>query len=487
MTPVTERSALDLAAAIRRREVSAQKVVDAHIERHIRVGPRINAVVAERFAAAREEALAADRRIAAGDGDAADLPPLLGVPFTLKESIALSGMPNSSGLVARASVRAAETAPVAQRLIEAGAIPLGVTNTSELTLWIESENRVYGRTNNPYDARRTAGGSSGGEGAAVGSGGSPFGIGSDIAGSIRIPAFFCGVFGHKPSSGLVPNTGSYPPTPGDAGRLLGTGPLARRAEDLMPLLRIMAGPDGVDPVARRVQLSDPVSVSLDGLRVATVENSSLLPMTRELRDARERAVGALAAAGAVVRRVEFRSWRRALLPYLATLQAGTTRATLALLGEAGLETPTFRTLLGRGSPHTLPTRLTLAAELLPQLQPETAEKLVDTGRKLAAEIVEAIGDGVVLHPAHARAAPRHGWTVGRPWLFTPAAMFNLAGVPVTEVPLGLDSRGLPLGVQVAAGLDRDHVSIAVAQALERAFGGWVPPRISENLKRSTEG
>src|SRR5207237_4863970 len=135
-------------------------------------------------------------------------------------------------------------------------IPLGVTNTSELTLWIESSNRVYGRTSNPYDARRTAGGSSGGEGAAVGSGGSPFGVAADIAGSIRIPAFFCGVFGHKPSPGVGPNTGLYPPTPGEAARMLQTGPLARRAEDLMPLLRLMAGPDGVDPLGRDVALGD---------------------------------------------------------------------------------------------------------------------------------------------------------------------------------------------------------------------------------------
>jgi fatty acid amide hydrolase 2 len=149
------------------------------------------------------------------------------------------------------------------------------------------------------------------------------------------------------------------------------------------------------------------------------------------------------------------------------------------LDEAGVETPKLRTLVRRGGPHTLPTRLTLAAELLPQLQPETAEKLVETGRTLAAEMIEAIGEGVILHPAHARVAPRHGWTVGRPWLFTPAAMFNLAGVPVTEVPLGLGSHGLPLGVQVAAGRDRDHVSIAVALELERAFGGWVAPKFPD--------
>ncbi len=119
----------------------------------------------------------------------------------MKESVALQGMPHSAGLVARAELRAGRTAPAVQGLIDAGAIALGVTNTSELTLWIESENRLYGRTSNPYDASRTAGGSSGGEGAAVGAGGSVFGVASDIAGSIRIPAFFCGVFGHKPSPG----------------------------------------------------------------------------------------------------------------------------------------------------------------------------------------------------------------------------------------------------------------------------------------------
>jgi fatty acid amide hydrolase 2 len=130
--------------------------------------------------------------------------------------------------VARREYRSTSTAPAVQRLIDAGAIPLGVTNTSELTLWLESHNRLYGRTSNPYDLKRTAGGSSGGEGAAVGSGGSPFGVGSDIAGSIRVPALFCGVFGHKPSAGLVSNDGMWPPTTGDSGRMLGVGPLARR-------------------------------------------------------------------------------------------------------------------------------------------------------------------------------------------------------------------------------------------------------------------
>jgi fatty acid amide hydrolase 2 len=464
MTSITERSATDLAGAIRRRELSALEVVEAHIAVHRRAAQRVHAVAADRFDAATHEAAAADARIAVTPA-ADELPPLLGVPFTVKESIALTGMPQSAGLVARRDVRAHETAPVVGRLIEAGAIPLGVTNTSELTLWIESSNRVYGRTCNPYDMSRTAGGSSGGEGAAVGCGGSPFGVGSDIGGSIRLPAFFCGVFGHKPSPGLVSNAGMYPPAPGEAARMLGVGPLARRGEDLAPLLRIMAGAD----------VGDPRGVALDGLSVVTVEDSSLLPMSGELRDARERAAGALAAAGARLRRVGLRSWHGAALPFLATLQAGAGSSTVTLLEEAGAPRPSWRTLMSAGGPHTLPTRITLAAELLPQMSESRRSKLLAVGRALADELAETIGDGVLLHPAHPRVAPKHGATIGRPWLMTPAAIFNLAGVPVTEVPLGLSARGLPLGVQVAAGCGRDDVSIAVALELERAFGGWVAP------------
>jgi fatty acid amide hydrolase 2 len=212
------------------------------------------------------------------------------------------------------------------------------------------------------------------------------------------------------------------------------------------------------------------------MRVVTVEDTSRLPMSRELRDAREQATGALAAAGARISRVALRSWRSALLPFLVTLQSGAEEITLGLLQEAGAKRPTWRSLLARGGPHTLPTRLALASELLPQPGDSRGrQRVLAAARALAVELTEAIGDGVLLHPAHPRVAPRHGRTVGRPWLITPAAVFNLAGVPVTEVPLGMSPTGVPVGVQVAAGMDRDHVSIAVALELERTFGGWVSP------------
>jgi fatty acid amide hydrolase 2 len=484
MTPVTERSALELARAIRSGELTSVEVVEAHIARHQAWAPRVNAVIADRFEAARAEAESADARVAAARAPAArssagegELPLLLGVPFTVKESIAVAGMPNAAGLVSRGEHRAPASAPVVQRLLDAGAIALGVTNTSELTLWIESENRLYGRTSNPYDPSRAAGGSSGGEGAAVGCGGSPFGVAADVGGSIRIPAFFCGVFGHKPSSGAIPNTGLYPPASGDAGRMLQPGPIARRAEDLMPLLETMAGPDGEDPLARPIAFGDPASVSVEGLAVTVVEDSTFLSIRGAVRDARERALGALIAAGARVRTVSLPSWRGALLPFLMTLQDGNQRTTIELLEAAGSATPRWRDLLRGSGPHTLPTRMTLVAEMLPPASERASQRMIAAGHALAEEVREAIGDGVLLHPAHATVAPRHGGTVGRLWRLTPAAIFNLAGVPATEVPLGLDPQGIPLGVQVASGLDRDHVSIAVAIALERAFGGWVPPTL----------
>ena len=474
--PITERSATDLARAIRDGELTATEVVVAHIARHREFAPRVNALAAERFGAAEAEAAVADARVAAaGVAGRARLPPLLGVPFTLKESIALKGMPQSAGLIARETYRAKESAPAAARIVAAGGIPLGVTNLSELTLGIESVNRVYGRTNNPYDPGRTAGGSSGGEGAAVGCGGSPFGIASDIAGSIRFPAFFCGVFGHKPSPGVVPNSGMFPASQGEAGRLLSVGPLARRAEDLMPVLRLLAGPDAGDPYSRATELGDPATIALAGLPVTSVEGSVWLPVSRELRDVREQAIGALRAAGGRVRRIHASAWRRATLPYLAALQSGSERSTGELLEDVGAPRPGWRSLLRPRGPHTATTRLTLASERLPQLEGPGLARQLRRARDLAAEVREAIGDGVLLHLVSSRVAPRHSRSNGRPWLFTPAAIFNLAGVPVTEVPLGLDRDGLPLGIQVAAGPGRDHVAIAVALELERVFGGWVPP------------
>jgi len=216
------RSATELARMIRDREVSSRDVVEAHIRRIEEVNPSLNAVVATRFDDAREEARRADVLISRASAPG-DVSPLCGVPCTVKEAFALEGMPNTGGLLSRKGKVARQDATTVSRLRSAGAIPLGVTNVSELGMWVESNNLVYGRTASAHGRRRTSGGSSGGEGAIVSAGGSPFGLASDIGGSIRVPAFFNGVFGHKPTGGLVPNSGQFPLADGRPPR---GGPLA---------------------------------------------------------------------------------------------------------------------------------------------------------------------------------------------------------------------------------------------------------------------
>ncbi|MDX6683688.1 MAG: aspartyl-tRNA(Asn)/glutamyl-tRNA(Gln) amidotransferase subunit [Solirubrobacteraceae bacterium] len=480
---LTKRSAIDLARAIRTGETSSREVVEAHIEQQQRTHARINAVVVDRYDAAREDADDADARVAAAI-DPSALPPFHGVPCTIKESIAMAGMPNCAGLVSRGGWRATENAPTVQRMIDAGAIPLGVTNTPELCLWIETENRQYGRTSNAYDPRRTAGGSSGGEGAVVGSGGSPLGLGADIAGSIRIPAFFNGVFGLKPSPGLVPSTGQFPTTTTETAAIMLTiGPITRRAEDLIPMLRVIAGPDGVDPYVREMPIGDPADVPIEGMRVLLSEDASYVNVSRELRAARLRAAEALERAGARLEVVSMRSMRRALELYIAVLKLEAGVSVKDLIVAEGSAHVTLLKGLRRNGPHTRAMRLLLMSEWLTGKMPQgRLTKSAAARMAFSRELVDTIADGVLLHPTHPRVAPRHGQTVGKPWVLTTTAVFNLAGVPVAQIPLGLNDRGLPLGIQAVVAPGRDHVAVAAALELERALGGWVPPPAAPALR-----
>ena len=469
-------SATRLARAVRSGRVTSRAVVDAHIAAVEAVNGSLNAVVADRFEDARKEADAADDAVRRQDPLSGR--PFHGVPCTIKECFALTGMPQTSGLVARSGYLSDTDAPTVGRLRSAGAIPLGVTNTSELCMWMESANRVYGRTRNPYDRRRTVGGSSGGEGAVIGAGASPFGLGSDVGGSIRMPAFFNGIFGHKPTGGLVPNSGQFPVADGGAGRYLTTGPLARRAEDLMPLLRGLAGPDGADPACEEMPLGDPLRVDVGRLRVVSVPGNGLLSVSDALRDAQARAAASLAAAGATVVPARVAGLRRSLDIWSAMLDEAQGSRFSELLGQ-GTPVRAWRELprwaLGR-SAHTLPALALCALERVHGRFPGRIRRLAGMGRCLRRELIDLMGsDGVLLYPSYPTPAPRHGEPLLFPvrWMYT--AIFNVMEFPVTQVPLGLDARGLPLGVQVVSVPGNDHVTIAVALELERRFGGWTPP------------
>jgi fatty acid amide hydrolase 2 len=477
-------SASQLARMIRTREVSSREVVDAHIAQIQEVNPVVNAVVQERFTSARQEAAVADELTRRTAREA--LPPLHGVPCTVKECFGLEGMPQSSGLVARKDVRAATDASVVGRIRRAGAIPLGVTNVSELCMWMETSNRVYGRTNNPYDPRCIVGGSSGGEGAIIAAGGSPFGIGSDIGGSIRMPAFFNGVFGHKPSGGMVPGSGQYPFPENEALRYLTTGPLARRAEDLPALLQLMAGPDGQDGGCVAMPLGDPGSIALADLVILDVQDNGTIEVSADLRAAQGRVADHLERQGARVKRVAIEGLDRSFEIWSA------------MLGSAG--STTFATLLGNGRPvragaellrwtlrrssHTLPALGLAMLESIGHRLPGRAQSAIEAGHGLRRALTELIGPrGVMIYPSYSRPAPRHHMPLLRPFQFVYTAIFNVLEFPVTQVPLGLNDAGLPLGVQVAATHGNDHLALAVAMELERAFGGWVPPPLSRACAR----
>ena len=275
----------ELASKIRGQVLSSEQVVGAFIKRIIDVNNLTNAVVDTRFSEALKEAKEADEIIAntAKNSELSDLAkakPFLGVPFTTKDCFAVQGLSYTAGLLKRgqAKIKGDFDADAVKQLKHAGGIPLAVTNVSELCMWMESSNKVYGRTNNPYHLGRIPGGSSGGEAANIAAGGSPMGIGSDVGGSIRMPAFFNGIFGHKPSTGLVSNRGQIPLAYGVIDTFLVTGPMSRFASDLLPMFKVLLKPDlNID-----LKLDEPVD--LKKLKVFYMVDDGGSPLTTKVHD-----------------------------------------------------------------------------------------------------------------------------------------------------------------------------------------------------------
>ena len=291
MSELAKSSAAWIAEAIRRREVSPVEVLDAYVERIESLNPSLNALVVPRLEQAREEAQAAERAVDSGQ----ELGPLHGVPFTVKEAIEVAGMACTDGSRLFEGNVSSEDAVVVENLRAAGAILLGKTNVSELCAFYDSVNLVYGATRNPHDDTRSAGGSSGGEGAAVAAAMTGFGVGSDIAGSIRIPSSWDGVFGLKPGRGVTSTIGHFPPEAGPSIQLMAeTGPMARYVEDLELVLTAMGRANARDPDVVPGAFRPVADAKA---RVAMFEDDGTQAVAAVCRDAVRRAADALSAAG----------------------------------------------------------------------------------------------------------------------------------------------------------------------------------------------
>jgi amidase len=458
-------SAIEQASLIRARKLSSLELVQAHLEHISRVNPRMNAAVEVLADRAMAEARAADQKLAR-DGSAVG--PLHGVPFSIKDSIELAGTICTAGTVGRAAARkSARDATVVARLRQAGAIPIAKTNLPDLLFAFESDNLVFGRTNNPYDITRTSGGSSGGEAALIAACGSPIGLGSDAAGSVRVPAAFCGIASIKPTSGRLPRTGHFPPAGGWIERLWQIGPMARHVEDLGLMMSLLVGSDGSDPTVINMPYANPAQVDLCELRVAFYTDNGFAAADP---DAVRVIHTAAASLSKVVKSVEEDRPNALACSYELEMK---------LLGaDGGDSLRRYLESIGSITLHPLLTgwleKLEVYRTDLRGFQGYWAE--LD---RYEAEMVSFLSNyDAILCPVYAQPALPHGASIldvnfrG----FSHTMAYNLTGWPAAAVRCGESSSGLPIGVQVAARPWREDVALALASSLEKAFGGWNAPQ-----------
>lgn len=480
---MTRFSASRLAELVRAREVSPVEVFEAHMRRVESLNPRLNAIVA--LAPDAEERAREAESLSAKDARAK---PLLGVPFTVKDTIDVAGMPSTAGTLRRALNVPEVDATAIALLKEAGAIVIGKTNTSELALDYTTDNPVFGRANNPHDLARTPGGSSGGCAAAVSARMAPFGVGSDLAGSVRIPAHFCGVLGLKPTAGRVSGAGHFPPmlTPYD--RAASLGPLARTVEDLGLLFAVLTGHanelgDSSATKRRgrehRARLEGARADLIREVRAAFYFDDGEVPVTRETIEAVRSATKALRAAGMIVEESRPPGVERATPLWLSLFSP----ATLEMVGNvyAGHEEeagPVARALIKRA----LASRDVKGSKSF--LVEENSSAWSERER-LRAELLRWMEHTpVFVAPVGAVHAFRHeessrveveGRTISTFRAFGYAQACNVFDLPAACVPAGRTSKALPVGVQIVGRPGAEETVLAAAQVVEEALGGWQPP------------
>ena len=451
-----------LVEAIRSRKVSSEEIVQACINRMEDVNAKLNAVVQLPAELVLQQARDADQALARGEIKG----PLHGVPFTLKDAIETKGIICTGGTEGRSHYVPNEDAVVVKRLREAGAILLGKTNCPELGWAWESDNLIYGRTNNPYDLELSPGGSSGGESALIAAGGSPFGLGSDAGGSVRFPAHCTGIASIKPTSGRVPRTGHFPGPGGILDALWQIGPLARFVEDLALVLPVVSGIDGRDAAIVPMPLGDPRAIDPRRLRIAFHTDNGIATPSGEIAEVVKKAAAALAREGIPVEEVRPRVIEQTYEIYFSLFTAD---------GGAGVES--MLKMAGTTRVHPLMRRV---LELQRQGAKSAGEfaALVGQWDTFRREMLSFMSNyDAILCPVCSFAGMVHGSTYDRLSCFSYTMTSNLTGWPAAVVRGGTTQQGLPIGVQIIARPWREDVALAVAQLLQDTLGGWQRPPI----------
>jgi amidase len=469
-----------LASHLRRRKIGCLELLDHYLARVARFNPRLNAIIATDFDRARKRARAADRALVKGDVWG----PLHGVPMTLKESYDVVGMPTTWGVPELKDNIATKNALAVDRLLGTGAVLFGKTNVPLMLADWQSYNDIYGTTNNPWDVTRAPGGSSGGSAAALAAGLTGIDAGSDIGSSIRNPAHFCGVYGHKPTYGICPPYGHALPGRVAAADISVIGPLARSADDLDIALAAMAGPDAIDGAGLRLALPTPKKKRLRDFKVALVLDDVNAEVDRSVHDRLQALADFLRQGKAKVdesARPDFDSAHQHRT-YVALLRAATSGRQTAAQFERNRATA--RTL--RADDDSYFARMT-RANVMPHREwlAHNEER-----HRIRLKWAEFFRDyDLLLCPTASTPACRHDhagerWerTImvnGKPVLAVDqlfwAGYASLAYLPATAAPIGFSKEGLPIGVQIIGPQYHDRTCIAFAGLIEREFQGFVPP------------
>lgn len=467
-------TATDMLTALRTREISATELLELHLARIARYNPELNAIVIPNDEAARERARAYDRGEVTGA--------LAGLPLTIKDSILVGGLRSTAGLSEMAENVPAADGPVGARVLGAGGVLIGKTNVPPNAGDWQSNNPVFGRTLNPWDTTRSPGGSTGGGGAALAAGLTPLEFGSDIGGSIRIPAAFNGVFGHRPSDSVVPRSGHNPgsPLPMPGGIMGVQGPLARSAEDLELALEVIAGPEPDEP-HWRLDLPPARHARLSGFRVAVMPPIPFAPVDSEILAAQDRVIAALRAAGATVAVAapqaadELHGYHALYLTLLYTLLFGTLTPEMreTAVKEFKASGDEFSDVSISGTSATAGEFQGMLVQRS-QWRAKYASFFKEHDILLApATLVPAFKHDD--SPFQQRRIEVNGEEVRYNRMVVHPGLATLVGHPSTAFPAGLSAAGLPLGLQAIGPYLEDRTPLRFAQLVTKEIGGFVAP------------